>query len=193
MANTSYNDVLKKVTELGIDSLTPAEKAVLKFQAPEENKMVDTNQYDANQVDNIKAKQEHNIPLSDTEKTVLVGKEIDEKNDLVDIIVSGQNDVWTKTYDYTDDGGLKFTISIKAPTIVEEGQIAAMTQRYLGGTAMYWDEYTTGVYRTLSTIRICGTQVPDVFKNDDKIYAVVGDWLYQIGVDFREWQARFRY
>ena len=189
----TYSEVLKKVSELGVDALTKEEKDILKYQAPEEDKMVNTDNYTKSDVDNIKNKQEHNIPLSDTEKTVLMGKDIDEKNELVDVIVSGQNDVWTKTYDYTKDGGLKFTISIKAPTIVEEGQIAAMVQRYLGGSAMYWDEYTVGVYHALATIRVCGKQIPDVFKDDDHIYAVTQNWLYNIGKDFDEWQSRFRY
>lgn len=193
MANTTYSEVLKKVTELGVDSLTKEEKDILKYQAPATDKMVNTDDYTTNDVDNIKLKQEHGIPLDSVEKTVLVGKEIDEKNKLVDVIIGGQNDVWEKTYDYRDDGGLKFTIAIKAPTIIEEGTIASRVQRYLGGTAMYWDDYTNAVYRALALIRTCGVKIPDVFKDDDHIYAVTQGWLYQIAVDFTEWQSRFRY
>jgi len=193
MANTSYNDVLKKVTEYGVDSLTKEEKDILKYNAPVQDKMVNSDSYTENDMQNIKLKQEHNIPLSDVEKTAVLGKEVDEKNKLVDVILAGQNDVWEKTYDYTDDGGLKFTIAIKAPTIIEEGTISSMVQRYLGGTAMYWDDYTNGVYRALALIRVCGKKIPDVFKDDDHIYSVTQNWLYQIAVDFAEWQSRFRY
>jgi len=193
MAKPTYAEVLKKVTELGVDALEPEEKVILKYGGPEENKMVNTDNYSENDMENIRTKQQYKVPLDATEKTVLAGKDIDEKNKLTDVIIGGQNDIWEKTYDYTDDGGLKFTIAIKAPNIVEEGMIASKVQRYLGGTAVYWDDYTNGVYRALSLIRVCGKKVPDVFKDDERIYAVTANWLYQIGVDFAEWQSSFRY
>lgn len=193
MTETTFSAVEKKLTELGIDALTMDEKAILKAGIPTPEKMVNTDDYTKLQTDAIERKQEHGVNLTDTEKTVMVGKEVDNKNELVDIIISGQNDVWTKTYDYTKSGGLKFTISIKVPTIVEEGMIMSQMQAYLGGTATVWDDYTTGVYHTLAMIRVCGKRVPDVFADDDKIYAVIADWLYKIGVDFSDWESRFRY
>lgn len=193
MAEISYETVQTKLAEQGFTSLTPAEKEVLKYGGPEENKMINTDAYDAADVDMLNYKQAAGIPLDNEEKTVMYGKEIDNKNDLVNMIIHGQNDLWHHDYDYTEDGGPKFTISIQIPNILEQGQIKARVQQYLGGTAMYWDEYTVAVYTALATIRVCGRQVPDVFKDDAKIYAVTSDWLYQINQDFEEFQSRFRY
>ena len=193
MAKETYTAVLKKVTEKGVDALTMEEKKILRFGAPKDEKMIDTDKVSKLEVDNLKDRQKKGEKLTDDESTVLVGKEIDNKNELVDIIINGQNDTWHKDYDYSKDDGPKFSISIKAPTIGEEGRIQTLMQRYLGGTVVYWDDYTISVYHGLALIEVCGRKVPDIFKDPDKIYGVSAGYLHDINEDFIEWQNRFRY
>lgn len=193
MAKQTYEDVYKKLTELGEQALTQDEKNVIKFGAPKEDVLVNSDAYDEIQVKDIKRRQKTGN-VSDEEVAALEGKDIDARNEMVEnIIIAGHNDVWSKHYNYKEDGGLEFDISIRMPTIIDEGSIRAKQQDYLGGTASYWPEYLSGVYYALALIRVCGVDVPDVFKDDRKIYAVTADWLFNIYQDFEEYAGRFRY
>lgn len=192
MAEEKYEDVVKKVNENGIDSLTLDEKKILRFKQPENEKMIDSDKYSELEVSSIKERQKSGSKLTDDEQAVLLGKEIDNKNEIIDIVVNGQNDTWFKHYDYSKDGGPTFDISIKVPTIGEEGRIATLVQKYLGGTAVYWDAYTTSVYHGLALIQVCGRNIPKEFADPDKIYNVSAGYLHDINEDFVEWENRFR-
>lgn len=194
MAKETYESVLKKLNDLGDGALTQDEKNILKYGAPEKEKMVNSDDYSELQAKDMKKRQDKGEKLDDVEATVLRGKRLDDSNEAVeDVVIAGHNDVWRKTYNYKEDGGLEFTVAIRMPTIVEEGRIKAKVQNYFVGTAGYYNDYWNGVYEALSDIRVCGVDVPKVFADDDKIYAVTADWLYNVWVDFEEWKARFLY
>lgn len=200
MAKITYEDVQKKADELGLAALTPEEKNVLKFGAPEEEKMVDTDDYDTIQTEDIAKRSKEGKKLTAVESTVLRGKQLDDTNKFVDnVIISGHNDRWFKHYNYKEDledgqtVGTEFDIEIRIPNVIDEGAIQAAVNRYLVGTAEYSSEYIQKMYYALALIHRCGTKVPDIFKDDDKIYSVTGDWLVAIYADFTEWQSRFQY
>lgn len=191
MAKT-YDEVVALLSSKGFGALSIEDKKILKEHQPDEEKMVDTDNYTDIQTKSIKDRSDKGDNLSPEEKTVLVGKNIDEKNKLVDIIVKGQNDSFDKTYNYKEEG-VSFRVVIKAPNAIENGAILAKLQQYLVGTASTWDDYTRGCYYAIALLQVCGKEVPKMFKDPDNIYPVTFDWLYQIYLDFGEWMSRFRY
>lgn len=128
-----------------------------------------------------------------TQEEKVKEKDMEEKEkqrDVIDRIVRGKNDTFSKSYDLEEEG-IKFHISIKAPNIIEQGRIKQKTEQYLYGTGSYQDSYTKVIFNTLSLIRETGVDVPDILKSDDDIYH--SEILYRIGVDFAEWLNNFRY
>ncbi|UNA01493.1 tail assembly chaperone [Bacillus phage vB_BcgM] len=113
----------------------------------------------------------------------------EEQREVVDRIIRGKNDIFTKHYDLPEFD-LKFTIAIKAPNAIEVGKIQAMTSGYLSGMNTYMSQYYLVVYQTLSSIRVCGKEVPKFLEKDEDIYNL--DILYAIGVDFSAWMNTFR-
>lgn len=188
----TYDEVVALLNSKGFSSLSLEDKKILKEHQPEEEKMVDTDNYTDIQTKSIKDRQEKGDNLSPEEKTVLVGKDLDEKNKLVDVIVKGQNDLFTHSYNYKEEG-VSFDVAIKMPNAMEQGAILAKVQQYLVGTASTWDDYTRGCYYAIALLQVCGKKVPDMFKDPDNIYPVTFDWLYQIYLDFDEFAGRFRY
>lgn len=112
-----------------------------------------------------------------------------EQKQVVDRIIRGVNDTFTKDYKY-EDLGLNFTIKMKAPNALEIGRIQARMSAYLGGMNNYASEYMITVYQTLATLRTTGIDVPKELAKDEDIYNL--DIIYQIGIDFQEWLNNFR-
>ncbi|ALA07794.1 putative tail assembly chaperone [Bacillus phage BC01] len=112
-----------------------------------------------------------------------------EERQVIDRLIRGVNDTYIKEYDLPDYD-LKFTIKIKAPNAIQMARIHAETSRYLGGTNVYQSEYILIVYQTLSTLKICGIDVPEFLKKEEELYNL--ELVFTIGRDFINWLDTFR-
>lgn len=123
------------------------------------------------------------------EKREEVGKQIQVEQDIKKII-RGHNDVFRKFYDLEEQFGVKFTIAIKAPNIIEQGEIRARTESYLKGTGYLAPEPVIRQFNLLSSIQVCGVEIPEVLKDPENIYnpAILG----VVADDFIEWLDSFR-
>lgn len=128
--------------------------------------------------------------LTEDEEDRLKYHKEEEQSSQLSILISGVNNIWEKTYDFKESG-LKFTIKVHAPTIVEQGKINALREQYLQGSGSFTPTTTFVAFQMLATIRVCGEEVPKIFENDDNIYAT--QILYRVGVDFHDWLNRFQY
>ncbi|AMB18652.1 tail assembly chaperone [Bacillus phage Eldridge] len=117
-------------------------------------------------------------------------EKLDKERKAVNRVIKGQNDVFKKKYTYTDLG-LEFTIKIKAPNAIEVGKIQARKMAYLNGMSNYTTDYFSIVYDTLAALRVTGIDVPKELASDEDLYNL--DIIYQIGVDFQQWLARFQF
>lgn len=179
----------KALTDLS--SLTEEEARILKYETPEPEKMIDTDDYNDAQVDGIKNRKAKGEKLSDEEETVLIGKKLDKQQNVLNNILHGYNDVFHKHYDYKEDG-VSFDISIREPNIAETGRIVSMTSNYFEGLGNLVPTYWYNIFYTLSLIRVCGEKVPLELSSDEKMYSPSYAWLVDIGNDFDEWEKRFR-
>ena len=109
----------------------------------------------------------------------------------IDRIIRGVNDVWKKHYDFKKEWGVEFDIAIKAPNVIEQGQIQARREAYLEGMGMAVSPYVYQCYQTLATIRTCGVDVPKELEKDEDIFNL--SVLYAIGTDWGEWLTSFRF
>lgn len=187
-----YAKVKAIADRIGFENLTPDEQLILKKGEPEEEKMINSDDYNDAQIENIKYKQKKGDPVSRDETAAVLGKEVDKKNKLIKYIVHGQNDVFHKDYDFKEDD-VKFTVEIKMPNLREDGIIAARVQEYLGGTANYWDDSVRNIFYTVALLQTCGKKVPDLLSDPDKINPLMYPWLMAILEDFNEWMGQFRY
>ncbi|UGO47653.1 hypothetical protein MCCARTNEY_79 [Bacillus phage vB_BanH_McCartney] len=112
-----------------------------------------------------------------------------EERQVIDRIIRGVNDTYIKEYDLPDYD-LKFTIKIKAPNAIQMAKIHARTASYLDGMNIYQSEYILIVYQTLSTLKLCGIDVPEFIKKEEELYNL--DIIYTIGRDFINWLDTFR-
>lgn len=183
--------VKDKALQEGFDKLTEDEIHTLKYSRVDENKMIDSDDYTEPQKENMKKRKDKGKKLSPVENAVLKGVQKDKQDEMIRAVVHGYNDLFFKHYDFKEDG-VSFDISIREPTIVENGEILAKTSNYIVGMANFVPAYWYNVYHTLALIRVCGESVPVELADDDSMYAPSYDWLVQIGNDFSEWEARFR-
>lgn len=190
MANKELDRVEAKAADQGIGSLTKEELKLLKYAPNEQEDMVNSDDYSDVQIDNIKKSQKEGKRLSGVEKAALVGKKVDKQNEQLDVFIHGTNDVFTKNYDFKEDG-VSFFIAIREPNIREQGLILGKTNVYLDGMSRYVDPTWFDIFYTLSLIRQCGVDVPVELQNDKTIYTPAYKWLTQIGADFSEWEGRF--
>ncbi|AOZ61997.1 hypothetical protein QCM8_79 [Bacillus phage QCM8] len=112
-----------------------------------------------------------------------------EERQVIDRLIRGVNDTYIKEYDLPEYD-LKFTIKIKAPNAIQLAKIHARTSSYLDGMNIYQSEYILIVYQTLSTLKLCGIDVPDFIKKEEELYNL--DIIYTIGRDFINWLDTFR-
>lgn len=105
-------------------------------------------------------------------------------------VIAGQNDIFKKEYKF-DELGLEFTIKIKYPNALEQGKIHAQTALYFDGLSRFMPENLMLAYTTLSSLRVCGIDIPDFLKNDEDIYNI--NILMVIGKDYGDWLDSFRY
>lgn len=192
MKDEKYTKILAKEHDLGTASLTLDEVKYLKYHDVDNGHIVESQDYsDAEKESFGKVEPDKR---SNEERAVVTGDKIDKQQEIVTHLLTRGNSVWSKSYDYHEDG-VSFKISIHAPNLGEEGRIQAMTSRYLEGRSRDVPNYWYVVFNTISLIRICGEEVPDVFKEDNLIYMTptITAWLENIYVDFGEWLARFRY
>lgn len=187
----AYRKVLEKVQTEGYQNLTEDEINVLKYHDIDDGHMVNTDDYNDIQTKDIKERKDKGENLTDDEKAVLVGKKQDDRNKEVDVILHGVNDVWSKHYDYKEDG-VEFDVSAHMPNIKENGRILSLLNQYLLGTSMMTSNYWYQVYHGLALLRVCGETVPDELKDDEHIYIVSANWLKNIDEDFSQWMSRFR-
>jgi len=117
-------------------------------------------------------------------------EKLDKERKAVNRIIKGQNDVFKKHYTFKDLG-LEFTVKIKAPNAIEVGKIQARKMAYLNGMSNYTTDYFSIVYDTLAALRVTGIDVPKELASDEDLYNL--DIIYQIGVDFQQWLARFQF
>lgn len=105
-------------------------------------------------------------------------------------VIRGENDLWEKDYEYKDLD-LKFSISIRVPNAIEQGQIQARREQYLRGMGTFMNEWIFDAYNGLATIREVGVDIPKELEDDERIYNLA--ILAEINNDFSEWLAQFRY
>lgn len=119
-------------------------------------------------------------------------QEVEQSKDVeaINRILKGKNDVFEKHYKM-DEIGKEFTVKIKAPNALEQAKIHAKTALYFDGLGRFMTESIMLAYTTLSTLRICGVEVPDFLKDDEDIYNM--NLLIVIGEDYSEWLDSFRY
>ena len=123
---------------------------------------------------------------------------IEEKQaDVLEQVIQGTNDVFSKTYDFTKELGLKFDIKVHKPTIRETARIKALRSEFLFGTAQntstdlffetmfILNEADEGITVTASN----GRPVSNYFSLDG--YARE-DVVLTIGNDIFTWMAGFR-
>lgn len=127
--------------------------------------------------------------LSSTEAKELVEKQTANDMQQVNRIIRGVNDVWEKHYNLPQYD-MDFTISIKAPNVLDYGVINAKREEYLKGMGAYTPEATFIAYHMLATIRTVGVKVPQELEKDEEIFNLA--ILYQIGIDFTEWLDTFQ-
>lgn len=185
------NKIETKVMETGYDSLTDEEKKIYKYYANHEDIPVNSDDYSDVQIDNIKSRQNAGSPIDEIEEAALLGKQVDKRDKALDEFIQGTNTVFTKHYNFAEDG-VSFDISIHEPSIRERGLIIGKTTRYLDGVGQLAGDYYYEVFYVLSLIRICGDEVPIELADDSKMFAPTEKWLVKIGSDFEEWEARFR-
>lgn len=191
MADKELARIQAKVIDGGIGSLTKEEVKKLKYAPNDQEVMVNSDDFTDVQIANIKKSKKEGKQPSDIEKAALVGKKVDKQNEQLNVFIHGQNDVFTKHYDFKEDG-VSFYIAIREPNIREQGLILGKTNVYLDGMSRYVDPTWFDIFYTLSLIRQCGVDVPLELQNDETIYTPAFKWLTQIGADFSEWEARFR-
>lgn len=117
-------------------------------------------------------------------------KESFEKEAEINRVIRGQNNMFIKEYDLKEMG-LKFTLKIRFPNVIEQAKISAMVERYFEGIASYMSPTLIKAYRMLSTIHVCGEEVPSIFKDDTDIYNI--QLFSYIAEDFNEWLDTFHY
>lgn len=123
---------------------------------------------------------------------------IEEKQaDVLEQVIQGTNDVFSKTYDFTKELGLKFDIKVHKPTIRETARIKALRSEFLFGTAQ--NTSTDLFFETMfilneadegtTVIASNGRPVSNYFSLDG--YARE-DVVLTIGNDIFTWMAGFR-
>ena len=123
---------------------------------------------------------------------------IEEKQaDVLEQVIQGTNDVFSKTYDFTKELGLKFDVKVHKPTIRETARIKALRSEFQFGTAQntstdlffetmfILNEADEGTTVTASN----GRPVSNYFSLDG--YARE-DVVLTIGNDIFTWMAGFR-
>lgn len=65
----------------------------------------------------------------------------------------------------------------------------AQYERYLGGMGSFMEPFTRRAFMAMSVIKICGVDVPDLFKDETKVYNL--DILARIEEDFVQWTDTF--
>ena len=105
-------------------------------------------------------------------------------------VIRGKNNIFIKEYDLKEMG-LKFTLKIRFPNVIEQAKISAMVERYFEGIASYMSPALIKAYRMLSTIHVCGEEVPSIFEDDSDIYNI--QLISYIAEDFNEWLDTFHY
>lgn len=105
-------------------------------------------------------------------------------------VIVGKNDLFEKHYDFSDiHPDFVFDIKIKYPSFIESGRIISTYESYLNGLGSYVDQYTHAVFMGKSVLKVCGKDVPEMFKDDDKPCNT--DILARIQEDFATWADTF--
>lgn len=181
----------QKAMENGYENLTKDEQRIYKYYVNHEDVPVNSDDYSDVQIENINARKKAGNSVDEIEEAALLGKKVDKRDKVLDEFVQGVNTVFTKHYDFAEDG-VSFDISIHEPSIRERGLIIGKTTRYLDGVGQLAGDYYYEVYYVLSLIRVCGDEVPLELADDSKMFAPTEKWLIKIGSDFKEWESRFR-
>uniref|UniRef100_A0AAU8GUP1 Tail assembly chaperone n=1 Tax=Mammaliicoccus phage MSShimriz1 TaxID=3230127 RepID=A0AAU8GUP1_9VIRU len=113
-----------------------------------------------------------------------------EKEQTVNKVIRGVNDVWEKDYDFKELD-LKFKVKVRYPNAREQGRIFALRSSFLGGMDMYQNEDVFQAYQMLATLQEVGEEVPKEFRDVEEVYN-----LYPLKVMFQDWiefLSSFRY
>lgn len=119
------------------------------------------------------------------------GEKAVKEQKVIKRVIAGKNDIFVKDYVFEELGGLKMTIKIKFPNMIEQARIQAKAERYFEGLGSLMPARVVEAYTMLATLRICGKDVPEMLANDEEIYNI---YIFSvIEEDFRNWMDSFRY
>lgn len=186
MAEETKKD-LSQMTEEEIDNLKY--QSDNKEEEKEETKKEDSNK-DSETKEKPKPKEKPVSEMTKEEIEELKYQTEEKKQKALDRIIRGYNDTFIKHYNF-EELDLTFTIKLRLPNMIEQGQISALRSKYLGGTDVDQPAYIYYAFEMLATIQVVGEEVPKYFKNESDIYNPAP--LIQMYNDWMDFQSTFRY